>query len=266
MATIDQPQELPLDTKEYPSDVITIKKSWLTMAAAVLASSIISGLIGFMLGVFAFSQGQASANNGILEAAQGQSGAQAAQPAAQAQQPAAPVAVLDFVNIDDDPFLGSANAPVVIVEFSDFQCPFCSRFHTDTFQPLLDQYGNDIQFVYRDFPIASIHPQAQEAAEASECADEQGAYWEYHDKLFTNQTALASSDLLTYASELELDVDAFTECLETGRFRDEVLDDMNEGRSYGVTGTPTFFINGVRLVGAQPLEAFQSIIDEELAK
>jgi protein-disulfide isomerase len=240
-------------------DVIVIKKAWLTTAAVALVFLVVGGLAGFFLGVFAYGRGFAEGNTAIAEV-----GAPAQPAQAPAQQPAAPAPRLDDVSIDDDPILGETDAPIVIVEFSDFECPFCARFREQTFDQIVTEYGDDVQIIYRDFPLSQIHPRAQQSAEASECADDQDAYWAYHDLLFANQQALDTESLIGYAEELGLDVEEFTECVESGKYTDEVLADYNEGLSYGVSGTPTFFINGVRLVGAQPFEAFQQIIEEEL--
>jgi protein-disulfide isomerase len=246
------------DTQTEPNsdDVIVIKKAWLTTAAVALVFTIVGGLAGFALGVFAYGRGFAAAGEEIAAAPAAAAPAQA--------QPTAPPARLDDVSLDDDPVLGDADAAVTIVEFSDFECPFCGRFREQTMDQIVENYGDDIQIVYRDFPLSQIHPRAQASAEAAECADDQDAFWEYHDMLFANQTALDADSLIGYADELGLDVDEFTECLESGKHTDEVLADLNEGISYGVTGTPTFFINGVRLVGAQPYAAFEQVIEEEL--
>lgn len=126
---------------------------------------------------------------------------------------------------------------------------------------MLEQYEGQIRFVYRDFPVVG----GEAAAFASECADEQGEYWTYHDALFDDPNAFTSMDVfVSTAEELGLDAEAFEACLESDEIREEIINDYNDGRAYGVTGTPTFFVNGVRLVGAQPLSAFQSVIDEEL--
>ncbi|MFQ5409418.1 MAG: DsbA family protein [Anaerolineales bacterium] len=170
------------------------------------------------------------------------------------------------VSVDDDPAVGVAGAPVTIIEFSDFECPFCGRFHDTTFTALLQRYPDQILFVYRDFPLTSIHPNAQRAAEAAQCANEQGQFWAFHDLLFRNQQHLGNADLYTEAAQaLSLEMDAFNECVANRRYEAEVTADYNAARALGITGTPTFFINGRPLVGAQPLEAFVSIIDEELA-
>ncbi|MCA0454033.1 MAG: DsbA family protein [Chloroflexi bacterium] len=170
------------------------------------------------------------------------------------------------VSVDDDPSWGSEDAPVTIVEFSDFQCPFCGRFHRETYDQLRKDYEGKIRFVYRDFPIVSLHPNAEISAEAADCANEQGKYWEYHDLLLNNQDKSTGSDLSAFASQLGLDMTVFNQCMNTRRYQQEVAKDVLDANSYGVTGTPTFFINGQPLVGAQPYAVFASAIDAELAK
>jgi protein-disulfide isomerase len=169
---------------------------------------------------------------------------------------------------DDDPWAGSRDAKVIIVEFSDFQCPFCSRA-LPTVRQIKETYGNSVLFVYRDFPLSSIHPQAEKAAEAAQCAYEQDKFWEYHDLLFERQSEWANvgvSKFKEYAADLGLDTDQFDGCLNSGKYANEVTSDLEAGQYLGVTGTPTFFINGKTIVGAQPFSVFQGIIDEELAK
>jgi protein-disulfide isomerase len=166
------------------------------------------------------------------------------------------------IELDDDPALGPEDAPIVIVEFSDFRCPYCRRFYEDTLQELLEAYPDQIRFVYRDFPVVG----GTEAALASECADEQGVYWEYHDLLFSGGLELVTSAYLSYAEDLDLDMDEFNSCLDEERYADEVEADARYAASLGANGTPTFFINGIPLVGAQPLANFQQIIDAELAQ
>ncbi len=173
--------------------------------------------------------------------------------------------------VDDDPVAGDENAPVVIVEFSDFQCPFCERFAGETLSEIIETYINTgkVKLVLRDFPLSSIHPEAQKAAEAAECADNQDMYWEYHDILFEKRldwSGVGVPKFKEYAVELGLDTQAFNDCLDLDIHKDEVLNDLKAGQSLGVTGTPTFFINGKKLVGAQPFENFQKVIEEELAK
>ena len=171
------------------------------------------------------------------------------------------------VSADDDPIKGKKDAPVTIIEFSDFQCPYCEKFYSQALPSIEDKYikTGKVKIIYRDFPL-SFHKNAQKSAEASECADEQGKFWEYHNKLFENQNSLAVDNLKQYAKDLGLDAAKFNECLDSGRMANEVQKDLNDGLSYGVSGTPSFFINGVALVGAQPFAAFQQIIEQELNK
>lgn len=166
---------------------------------------------------------------------------------------------------DDDPVYGPDDAPITIIEFSDYQCPYCQRWHEQVFLRLRDEYPETVRVVFRDFPLTSIHPEAIPAAEAANCADEQDAYWEYHDALFSGQYGLGSEAYLSYASELELDTDSFEECLESGRHNEEVMADFSYAAGLGVQSTPTFFLNGIPIVGAQPYEVFQQIIEQELA-
>ncbi len=169
------------------------------------------------------------------------------------------------VSVDDDPSKGSKDAEVTIIEFSDFQCPYCARFFTQTL-PLIDENyikTGKVRLVYRDFPL-SFHQNAQKAAEAAECADEQNKFWEYHDLVFKNQGALSIDDLKKYAANLKLDTAKFDACLDSGKYEEEVKKDFADGQKAGVTGTPAFFVNGKPLVGAQPFSAFKEVIDAEL--
>lgn len=168
------------------------------------------------------------------------------------------------VSVDDDPSIGPEDAPVTIVEFSDYQCPFCARAEP-TIEQVLKEYEGKVRLVYRDFPL-SFHQNAQKAAEATECADEQGKFWEYHDKLFENQDALDVNNLKQYAKDLGLDSSKFDNCLDSGKYTEEVQKDLADGQSLGVSGTPAFFINGRLVSGAQPFSAFKQVIDGELAK
>lgn len=166
---------------------------------------------------------------------------------------------------DTDPSLGSASAPVTIVEFSDFQCPFCLRV-APTLKQLREAYGDRIRIVWKDFPLTSIHPQAFKAAEAAHCAREQGKFWEFHDVLFANQQALLVESLKQYAVDLGLDAAAFNTCLDTSKYNDRVQQHMGIGTGLGVNSTPTTFVNGRRVTGAQPYEVFSAIIEEELQR
>lgn len=159
---------------------------------------------------------------------------------------------------------GPADAPITIVEFSDFQCPFCKRWHDEVYGPLLDAYPDQIRFVYRHLPLTSIHPDAQSAAAASMCAGEQDKFWEFHEKLFSSAT-LGSTTYLQYAQELNLDPSTFENCLTANKYQAQIQADSDFAIDLGINSTPTFFINGLAVVGAQPLDVFKQVIDRELA-
>jgi len=165
---------------------------------------------------------------------------------------------------DGDPSIGPENAPITLVEFSDYQCPYCERWYKDVYSRLLVDYKDKIRFVYRDFPLYSIHPEAQPAAEAADCAGEQDAYWQFHDALFSRKNGLDASAYTMYASELGLNVDQFTKCVSERRYKSEVDSDFEFASNLGVSSTPTFFMNGIAIVGAQPYEVFKQVIDKEL--
>ncbi len=163
------------------------------------------------------------------------------------------------VSTTDDPSLGSVNAPLMIVEFADFQCPF-SKQESSIVRELAAKYPDKIHVIFRDFPLSDIHPLAQTAAEAAACAHEQGKFWEYHDRLFQNQSLLSSSSFVQFARELNLDVSAFETCVASDRMGEEVLADYAAGVEAGVRGTPTFFINGNRIAGAIPKDVLEEMI------
>lgn len=171
------------------------------------------------------------------------------------------------LSVEGEPSLGSPEAKVTIVEFSDFQCPFCARYTLETFPQIKQEFVDTgkIKMVFKNFPLAN-HANAKIAAEASECANDQGKFWEYKSTLFRDQQALAASDLKKYAKDLGLDETTFNSCLDSKKYSDEVSGDLEDGLSAGVTGTPTFFINGEKLVGAYPFSEFQRIINQKLAE
>ena len=158
---------------------------------------------------------------------------------------------------------GPAAAPIELIEFSDFQCPYCLRAYP-TVNQVLSTYGDKIRFVYRHYPLPS-HPNARPAAEASECAAEQDKFWQYYEKLFADQTQLSDAALKQSASAVGMDMARFNACVDSHKYKDRVETDIKEGNDAGVSGTPAFFINGRLITGAQPFEAFKRIIDEELA-
>lgn len=167
-----------------------------------------------------------------------------------------------------DYFLGDEDAPVTVIEFSDFECPFCGRAHSQTYPEIYSNYieTGKVKYYFRHFPLG-FHQNAQKAGEAAECAGKLGgseSFFEYADVLFGNQGALTASDLKGYAGDLGLDQGAFDECLDSGEFASKIQDDFKAGQAAGVSGTPSFFINGKKVVGAQPFSAFQAAIDAEL--
>jgi protein-disulfide isomerase len=168
------------------------------------------------------------------------------------------------VSTDDDPSIGPEDAPITIIEFSDYQCPVCQSWYQQVYEQLLANYPNQIRFVYRDLPLP-MHPEALPAAEAANCAGEQGAYWKYHDALFSMEYGLSREAYEKYATDLGLDLKAFTACLDSHRYQDEVQADASDAASVGINSTPTFVVNGRVLIGAHPFANFQAVIDEELA-
>jgi protein-disulfide isomerase len=168
------------------------------------------------------------------------------------------------VSTDGDPSIGPEDAPVTIVEFSDYQCPYCKTWYQQTYDQLMANYPGKIRFVYRDLPLP-MHPEAIPAAEAADCAEEQGAFWKYHDALFSGQYTLGRTAYEQYAADLGLDTTAFSACLDDHRYQAEVKANAADAARLGLTGTPSFVINGRILIGALPFEDFKAIIDEELA-
>jgi protein-disulfide isomerase len=158
---------------------------------------------------------------------------------------------------------GGAKAPVTIIEFSDYQCPFCKRAE-DSVNKVMQVYGDKVRLVFRDYPLP-MHSLARPAAEAAACANAQGKFWDYHAKLFDNQTALGEDKLKQYAKDVGLDAAKFDECLAKKPHKDAIDQDLADGNKVGVSGTPAFFINGRMISGAQPFEKFKEIIDDEIA-
>lgn len=177
--------------------------------------------------------------------------------------------------IDDDAILGDKDAPVTIIEFSDYQCPFCRVFWRDTLSLIEEEYINTgkVRFVYRDYPLPS-HLMALSFAEAAECAGDQDSYWEMHDMIFEEQDKIGEGTIMSitveelseWADELDLDVEEFDACMDDHKYIDEIRKDLEDGEKAGVTGTPMFFINGEIIRGALPFEAFKTVIDEKLGE
>jgi protein-disulfide isomerase len=165
----------------------------------------------------------------------------------------------------DDPRFGPADAKVKVVEFADFQCPYCLDVYP-TVSLLMTEYGDRVLFIYRDMPNLSSHENALAAAQAAECADEQGGFWSYHDSLFDNQDDLSVNMLKQLAIGVGLDTDKFNQCLDSNKYQYEVLNDLEDAAKLNLQGTPTFFINGQALGGVVTYDEFKKIIDEELNK
>lgn len=177
---------------------------------------------------------------------------------------AAPQYVRYDIPTEGFPSLGPSDAPITLVEFGDFQCPFCRQWEQQTYQPLLAAYPGKIRVVFRDFPLTSIHPNAMPAAEAAQCAKEQNAFWPYHDKLFSSEN-LGDDIYKQYAQDLGLDMTRFEDCVTNHKYAQAIQDDSDFATNLGINSTPTFFINGLAVVGAQPLSVFKQVIDKELA-
>lgn len=244
-----------MESTSDSEDTITFKRTHFYSVLVVLAFA-----VGILTGYVVWGRSPVQAQSGI----ENQPAAQ--EPVAQAPVITQPPQFTRYdIPVDGFPGIGPEDAPIVIVEFSDFQCPFCKRFQDETAKQLLAAYPGKIRFVYRHLPLTSIHPEAFPSAEASMCANEQNAFWEYHDKIFENQDKLGRELYMQIASDLNLGVTAFENCLNTGKYKDLVQQDSDFAINLGVQSTPTFFINGLALVGAQPLEAFKQVIDKELA-
>ena len=242
--------------------------SWAAWVQQQVFPMLVAFLLGLSIGYIVWGQRSgASIIRGEDTSIAQNTGASANQPAAPAVPQATPTLPRLEVSEDDDPALGPEDAPVVIIEFGDYECPFCKRWRQTVFDPMMRDYGDKIRLVYRDFPLTSIHPQAVPAAIAANCAGEQGKYWEFHDLLFLGELPLGQEAYLEYARRLNLDMEAFQTCIkdEDGRQEAEIRKDFQDGLRLGVQGTPTFFINGVPVVGAQPYEVFRTIIERELS-
>jgi len=245
---MDQIEEPVID----PDDFITFRRSHFFSALAVLTFFIGIG-VGYVLwGTnLVFDNGSTAAS-------------QAEVPVVEAPVEEQPQFIRYDVPADGFYSIGPEDAPITIVEFSDYQCPYCRRWHDEVYQPLLNAYPGKIRLVYRHLPLTSIHPDAFSAAEASMCAGEQNAYWQYHDKLFGSET-LGNNVYIQYAQDLGLDMDTFETCITDHKYQAAVQADSDFAVNLGVRSTPTFFINGLAVVGAQPLNIFEQVIDQELA-
>lgn len=250
-------ESLPEEQPPVPAiqdDTFTFKRSHFYAVMTVLAFA-----AGVLLGYVAWGMDSAIPVPSAQTANQ-PSGAAAQAPAATAEQ--------QFkrydIPIQGSYALGPDNAPITIVEFSDYQCPYCRRWQNEVYEPLMAAYPDKIKFVYRNLPLTSIHPDAFPAAEAAMCAGEQDAYWPYHAKLFSGET-LGNDVYVQYAQELKLNMDKFNACLADHKYQKAIQADSDFALNLGIRSTPTFFINGLAVVGAQPIDVFKQVIDKELA-
>ncbi len=168
------------------------------------------------------------------------------------------------VRLGDDPFKGNTNASVLIIAFSDYDCGYCKNAE-QTMQNILEKYPEEIIYVFKDYPLTRAHPHSYNASLAAECAKEQGMYWEYHDYLYEHSDQMGSQYLKEYAKLLGLDSESFNKCFEQEKYSYEIEEDIEAARNAGVSGTPTFFINGIKVIGAKPEKEFISIIKQEIS-
>ena len=249
-----------------------IKKS--TINVLIITIIIITGVAAFFAGSYVSNFNSDTISQEELENAIAKLELKILEKQLPTNQPALPLKI----SSENNPVIGNPDAPITIIEFSDFQCPFCAKFHMQTLPTIMDEYINKgtVKLVFRDFPIQSIHPNAVPASIAAECANEQGEFEQMYHMLFEKQkewsnleTSYAITAFNQYASELQLNEEKFDSCIKNVKYIEEVQKDLNEGRTYGVTGTPGFFIGNeeigfMELKGAQPFESFKKIIDIQL--
>lgn len=245
--------------EEHKHDSVTIRKNSIWKFTTFMFAALL--VISLVTGGFGINSGTGTGNTNVGAPAAVANNAPSAIPTGIVAVNAAEIA-------DDDPYLGDENAPLTIVEFSDYQCPFCKRFRDETLPQIKAEYidTGKVKFVYRDFPLENIHPQARPAAEAAECAGEQGKYWEYHDILFENMQLLSSANYKIWAETLGLNTNQFNDCVDSRKYADEVTADLNDGAKVGARGTPYFIVGNTPLSGAQPYSAFKATIESELSK
>ena len=249
-----------------------IKKS--TFNSLILVIILVTGIAAFFAGTFVSNLDSEQVSQEELENAIAELELKILEKQLPTNQPNIPLEI----SADNDPIIGNPNAPITIIEFSDFQCPFCARFHIQTLPTIMEEYieKGDVKLVFRDFPLQNIHPNAVPASVAAECANEQGKFKEMHDILFERQNEWSNLETVyvidlfsQYSEQINLEQEQFTSCLSTGKYVKEIQNDLNDGRTYGITGTPGFFVGNqeigfVELKGAQPFESFKKVIDSQL--
>ena len=260
------------EVNQKNNEKIAVKKS--TFNSIIIGLIVAVAVAAFFAGLYTSNLNSNQISDEVLDEVLSKLELKLLQNQLPTKQPAVPV----MISADNDPIIGNPDAPITIIEFSDFQCPFCARFHTQTLPFILEEYieQGKVKLVFRDFPIQSIHPNALPASIAAECANEQDKFREMHDMLFEKQNEwnkLETADTLSlfsqYASNMQLDQNTFDSCLTNGKYIEEIKNDLNDGREYGVSGTPGFFVGNdqigyVELKGAQPFDSFKKVIDAQL--
>ena len=247
------------DVPVQPEDTVTFKRSHFYSVLVVLAFA-----AGILVGYVAWGPGTAGEAVQTLQTTDQATGPVSG-PVVEAPVATEEPQYIRYNVFSEEAYaLGPEDAPITIVEFSDFQCPYCRRWHEEVYEPLLAAYPGQIRMVYRHLPLTSIHPDAFAAAEAAMCAGEQDAFWQYHEKLFSSEI-LGTEVYTQYAQELKLDMTVFEACMTDHKYQETIQKDSDFALDLGIRSTPTFFINGLAIVGAQPLDVFRQVIDKELA-
>lgn len=265
--------EPPRDRAERPNDSIVVNQTTFFYFVVAAVFTIAGFIIGWVTATTTINSTVSAVRADTIAAAEqaaknAVSGIQinAAAPAAVVQPTPTPIP-RQVIDIGDSASWGPADAKVTIVTFSDFQCPYCQVFSSQAYPLIKQNYGDKVRFVFKHFPITQSHPQAYGAALASECANEQGKFWEYHDKLFAQQDNLYPASLEQYAIDVGVaNLDQFKQCYNSQKYASKVDQDMAAGEGHFVTGTPIFFINGYYMSGARPFAQFKTAIDAALAQ
>ena len=258
--------------EDYKKNEKVIKRS--TFNSLIISIIIITGIAAFFAGSFVSNLSSEQISQKELDNAIAELELKILEKQLPTNQPSIPLEI----SADNDPIIGNPDAPITIIEFSDFQCPFCARFHIQTLPTIMEEYieKGSVKLVFRDFPIQSIHPNAVPASVAAECANEQGKFKQMHDILFEKQNEWSNLETVyaielfnQYSEQINLEQEQFSSCLSTAKYVKEIQNDLDDGRTYGVTGTPGFFIGNqqigfVELKGAQPFESFKNVIDKQL--
>jgi protein-disulfide isomerase len=258
--------------EDYKKNEKVIKRS--TFNSLIISIIIITGIAAFFAGSFVSNLSSEQISQKELDNAIAELELKILEKQLPTKQPSIPLEISE----DNDPVIGNPDAPITIIEFSDFQCPFCARFHIQTLPTIMEEYieKGSVKLVFRDFPIQSIHPNAVPASVAAECANEQGKFKQMHDILFEKQNEWSNLETVyaielfnQYSEQINLEQEQFSSCLSTAKYVKEIQNDLDDGRTYGVTGTPGFFIGNqqigfVELKGAQPFESFKNVIDRQL--